>query len=194
MGRFGVLLTALALAACAFSSERALFAEQESVAPFADGVLYEWRPSDETDEDLIVRFKHDGAWYQVENLGDAGERPIRALFVSVPETPEDDYIAQVVFDPETQSGFAYAFLWPVGGGEFRAFVQPNSFDESGALRGVEGYCTPAAYGACAFDSADDLRGYYRDVLYPAFRNGHRPARYLDLTPAVGIGDAGRKPQ
>jgi hypothetical protein len=182
VSRLGAFLAALVLAGCAFSSEHALFAIEEGMAPIADGALYDWRPSDETDEDIVVRFKREGAWYQLEHVGDSGERPIRVLFVGIPETPQNDYIAQVVFDPESQSGFVYAFLWPVGEGGFRVFIQPTAFDDRGELHEVEGYCAPGSYGACAFNSAEDLRRYYRNALYPAFRSGHTPARYLDLTP------------
>lgn len=178
------VVAALALASCAFSSERPLFADGEAVAPFADGALYDWRPSNEADEQIVVRFTRLGAGYEIHPVARNGERPMQALFIEIPETPERDYIAQVLIDPEDREGFVYAFLWPIGEDRYRAFSQPTAFDEGGKLHRVEGYCTPAQYGACTFTRGEDVRRYYLDVLYPAFRSGHIPASYLDLTPAA----------
>lgn len=189
---FAALVTALALASCAFSSERALFADSEGVTPFAGGAVYDWKPSDEPDEDMVVRFTRAGAGYEVRPVDRNDERPMQVLFIEIPETPESDYIAQVVLNPEDRQGFAYAYLWPVGEDRYRAFVQPNAFDAGAALYRTDGYCTPAQYGGCTFMSADDVRRYYRDVLYPAFRSGHIPESYLNLTPAAGAAPA-RKP-
>lgn len=182
----------LVLASCAFSSEQALFADGEGVTPFADGAVYDWKPSDEPDEDMVVRFARVGTGYEIHPVDRSGERPMQALFIDIPETPERDYIVQVLIDPDDREGFAYVYMWSVGEGRYRAFIQPNAFDDSGELHGVQGYCTPAQYSGCSFTRAEDVRRYYRDVLYPSFRSGHTPARYLDLTPAAGTAPV-RKP-
>jgi hypothetical protein len=186
------VVSALALASCAFSSEQALFADNEGAAPIADGAMYDWKPSNEADEDFVVRFTRVGSGYELRPVGQNGERPMQVLFVDVPETPENDYIAQVIIDADRPEAFAYAYLWPTGADGYRVFAQPSAFGEDGALYRVEGYCTPASYSACTFTRADDVRRYYRDVLYPAFRSGHIPASYLTLTPAAGAAPA-RKP-
>jgi hypothetical protein len=190
-GGFAVI-AALALASCAFSSERALFADSDGVAPIADGAMYDWQPSNEADEDFVVRFTSVGAAYELRPVGQNSERPMQVLFVDVPQTPENDYVAQVIIDADRPEAFAYAYLWPTGADGFRVFAQPSAFDEDGELHGVEGYCTPASYSACTFTRGEDVLRYYRDVLYPAFRSGHIPASYLNLTPAAGPAPA-RKP-
>ena len=176
----GGLIAALALASCAFGSERALFSDSEAAFPFEDGAVFRWKPNLEPD-DAVVRFVRVGDRYEIRRIDQTEERPMGVLFIAVPETPEDDYIAQVALDSENSEGFAYAFVWAVGDGEYRAFFQPSGLNENGDLA-PERYCAPAAYGGCTFASAANVRAYFRNVLYPAISSGHIPARYLTLTP------------
>lgn len=180
MRLIGGLVAALALASCAFGSERALFTDGEAAMPFEDGAVFRWKPNSEADA-AVVRFVRVGDRYEIRRIDQPEERPMGVLFVAVPETPEDDYIAQVVLGSEGGEGFAYAFVWPFGDGEYRAFFQPNGLIENGGAA-PERYCTPAPYGGCTFTSAAAVRAYFRNVLYPAFSTGHIPVRYLSLTP------------
>jgi hypothetical protein len=185
------LFAALAVASCAFDSEEALFSANEAVFPFETGAAYNWRPSGEGEEPLIVRFQRAGVHYELRVIdAEPDDRAMRALFIPVGETYEDDYIGQVALDGEGR-GFAYVFLWPTGEGRFRAILHPGAFDraEPGS---ITDYCTPAPYSGCTFRSAADVRRFYLNVLYPAFANGQTPARFLDLASASAT-EAG-KPQ
>jgi hypothetical protein len=183
MRLLGALLAALAVASCAFGSERALFSDEDAVVPFTDGAIYTWTPNSEPDEAMTVRFVRIGDRYELRRIDRTEERPMHVLFTSVRETHQDDYIAQIVLDSEGEDGFVYAFLWPLGDDRYRVFFQPSGFNESGEQPSPAGYCTPAPYNGCTFTSAENVRAYFLNVLYPAFANGHRPARYLTLTPA-----------
>jgi hypothetical protein len=59
------LFAALAVASCAFDSEEALFSANEAVFPFETGAAYNWRPSGEGEEPLIVRFQRAGVHYEL---------------------------------------------------------------------------------------------------------------------------------
>ena len=187
MRAFVVLLAALVVASCAFESDRPLFGPEGAVTPIQDGAVFDWRTSD--GEALRVRFVRSGNGYQFSDLTRPNEAPMQVQFAPVIETRDDDYIAQVALETSDGDGYAYAFLWPRGDGRYRVIVQPGAF---GAASG-EGaqYCTPAAYGACTFTSVEQIRRYYREVLYPQLASGHMPARYLDLTP---VADGEGKPR
>ncbi|MBC8105488.1 MAG: hypothetical protein H7Z14_02765 [Anaerolineae bacterium] len=180
MRSVAALLAALLLASCTFSSERPLFAEEDAVTPIADGAVYDWKPSGEEDDDVVVRFVRVGARYEVRPVNDPSAS-MRVQFVSVIDTHDDDYIVQVNLETADGGGVAYAFLWPIGDDRYRVLIQPSAFDANGAAPSSE-YCTPAAYGGCSFRSSDDVRSYYLEVLYPAFQSGHIPARYIDMSP------------
>jgi hypothetical protein len=183
----GILLAAFALASCAFGSEEPLFGAEDAVAPFADGAAFHWLPHPD-DERLIVRFSRVGNGYEVIPVNRPDERPMRILFVSIVETHEDDYIGQIELEADGR-GRAYAFLWPMGDDRYRIVYEPRAFAENGENAAPQ-LCAPASYGGCTFHSAEDVRAYYRNVLYPAFRSGQTPERYLDMISA----DAEAMPQ
>lgn len=193
----GALIAAFALASCAFGSERPLFSSVDAVFPFADGALYDWRPHP-ADEEFVVRFRRVGDRYELVRLDEAEEEPMRVLFAPIAQTREDDYVAQLNLhrQPDNDAA-AYAFLWPLGEGRYRVFFEPGALDGSRDLPSdADRYCTPAQYNGCTFQSAEAVRDYYLNVLYPAFSSGQIPARYLSITP--GAGDASpprpRKPR
>ncbi len=185
------MLAALLLASCTFGSERSLFGDSDAVTPIPDGAVYDWTPRGENDDNVILRFVRVGLRYELQEVGGDEEAPLRVMFASVIETHDDDYIAQVFLEDADGGGVAYAFLWPMGDDRYRVFLQPGSFDADGAAPAIAGYCTPAAYGGCTFQSREDVRRYYLEVLYPAFRSGHIPARYIDLTPAANASAPGK---
>ena len=53
------------------------------------------------------------------------------LFVPIPETPEQDFIAQVKL-PNAGDARAYAYLWPVGDGYRLTIAAPRALDQLAA--------------------------------------------------------------
>lgn len=180
MKRAGTLIAALLLASCAFSSERPLFEGAAFVTPLPEGV-YSWRPHPE-DETLRVSFRREGDGYVMAPVDRPDERPIRARMVSIIETHDDDYIAEV--DLADGDGVAYAFLWPLGDDRYRVVIDPRAFDEGGADVSLD-LCKPETFGGCTFTSVADVRAYYLRQLYPALSGGQTPRRYLDIAPVDG---------
>ncbi|HRP12687.1 MAG TPA: hypothetical protein PLK37_16800, partial [Terricaulis sp.] len=143
---------ALLLAACAFWSERAYFADSEGAHPFADGARFIWRESGSQQQQTIV-FTRTGAGYTLQDIGAPDERPIEMLLVPVPETPEADFIAQVKL-PNAEGARAYAFLWPISGG-YRLLAAPGSLDELSAAEPVMvRQCTARPQGECRIGGRD----------------------------------------
>jgi len=178
----GIILGALLLASCAFSSETPLFSAEDAFHPISDGATYNWRAYPD-DEELIVRFERVGAEYVVTPVSGASERPMRMLLTDIRATHEDDYIAQVDISGENSSR-AYAFLWPFGDDRYRVIIAPRTLAED-AHAGAEDLCRPASYGACEFRSGDDVRAYYLRVLYPALQSGQTPRQFIDIGPVGG---------
>lgn len=179
MRRAGFICGALLLASCAFGSERALFGASDAVYPIADGAVYRWRAYPES-EDLVVRFTRRGAGYEAMPLSRDDDRPMQIVFAPIPETQEDDYIAQVDVRGEGE-GLLYAFLWPLGGDRYRVIADPRGFDENGDTA-APNLCAHASYGSCTFASAENARAFFRQVLYPAFRRGQTPREFIDIAP------------
>src|SRR5262249_45825225 len=113
MKRFFVAVFALVLSACAFSSEEPLFAARDAATPIRDGAQFAWIEGGESSEQRSLLFRRDGRAYVVEAVGRSADRPMRALFVPIRETREDDYIVQTQFDDDA---VAYAYLWRRGDG------------------------------------------------------------------------------
>lgn len=178
------LLCAAALASCAFGSESALFAERDATAAFADGALYKLESNEEPESFEIIRFGQVGSAYDLRSAADADETPARTLFITLPETPEDDYIVQIRLTDDTDA-VAYGFAWPIGQGAYRVHIAPAAFDASGEQPPAEAYCARMSTYGCVFAEAQAVRRYYLEVLYPAFSTGHVPARYLQMTPWSG---------
>ncbi len=166
--RFLALLTALALGACAFSSEQAFFSDADAAEPFEDGSRFEWRAPE--DSPLTVVFHRVGAGYTVTELSGDGGPMTGVLLVAVPETPQEDYIVQWTSESDQQQR-AYAFMMRAGDG-YRVFSDPASFEERGdGPKPADAYCERRAYGECVFNSRSDLLAYYQAIAYPALRDG-----------------------
>lgn len=184
------LLCAAVLASCAFGSETALFADGDAVAAFADGALYRLESNEEPESFEVIRFARSGSVYDLRSAADAEETPARALFIAVPETPEDDYLVQVRLSYDS-AAVVYGFVWPLGEGGYRVHIAPNALDESGVQPPADAYCAPVSYNGCLFSDAQAVRDYYLNVLYPAFSTGRIPARYLQMTPWTGDNPQGK---
>lgn len=178
--RYLALLTALALGACAFSSEQALFGEGEAAQPFADGARFAWRAPD--DDAMVVTFRREGAGYTLTEQGHPDQPMTGVVLVAVPETPQEDYIVQWASEPG-RAERAYAFMVRVADG-YRVFSDPASFEERGdGPKPAEAFCERRAYGECAFDSRSDLLAYYQAIAYPALAaDATTMEGALELTP------------
>lgn len=170
------------LVACAFWSERPLFAASEAAHPFADGARFIWREHD-SDERFVIVYTRSGAGYILQDESAPDERPIEMMLVPVPETPEQDFIAQVTL-PNADTARAYAFLWPVGEG-YRVFAAPTALDElAEAEATLARYCTQRPQGECKVDTREGVLAIYRDVIYPRYvAGGATPSDYMDMVPA-----------
>lgn len=178
MRQVAALCAAIVLASCTFDSEQPLFTTEDAVYPIEDGAVFNWRPYPDH-EDLVVRFTRVGAGYEMRPVGDDNERPMRVQFVSIVQTHDDDYIAQLDFTGEGR-GMAYAFLFPWGDDRYRVIYEPRAFgDRESQL------CVASSFGACTFRSAEDARAYFLTVLYPAWRSGQIPERFIDIGPEGG---------
>lgn len=176
MRQLVALFAAIFIASCAFDSEQPLFGADEAVVPIRDGAVFQWRPYPVEDEQLVVRFTRVGAGYELLPVGRGDERPMRVQFFSIVQTHDDDYIAQIDITGEGR-GMAYAFLLPWGDDRYRVIYTPRAFGEQESA-----LCVAAAFGGCTFRSAEDARDYFLTVLYPAWRSGQTPDRFIDIGP------------
>jgi hypothetical protein len=184
-------VAALFLAGC-FTSEKALFDEDDAVVPIADGGLYELRSSSKPRKAQTVRITRIGRAYAWDVISSDDNVRMRVMLVSIIQTPDDDYIAQISIDGGTGDGFAYAFLWPLGDDRYRIFLQSDRLDETG--KATFDRCGELLFG-CSFDSADDLRSHYLEVLYPMFSRGRWTPNYTDMRPleaSVAPGSEGQE--
>ncbi|MDX2237749.1 MAG: hypothetical protein NW203_09305 [Hyphomonadaceae bacterium] len=179
MKRFLVAFALLA-SACAFSSAEPLFAARDAATPIRDGAQFAWIEGAETSEQRSLLFRRDGRAYVVEAVGRDEDRPMRAMFVPIRETREDDYIVQTEFDDDA---IAYAYLWRHGDG-YRMIVNLRAFGEKAP--DTTGVCEPKQYGECAFSSREALERFYREHVLPGFVRGDaRPAEFMELLPENG---------
>lgn len=187
--RVAGLMAALALSACAFSSERPLFADGEGAQPIADGARFIWQA--ENDAPMEVAFRRDGAAYTVTERAHPDEPMTGVLLVEVPETPQDDYIVQWR-DENAREGRVYAFMWPAGGG-YRVYSDPDAFEGEGdGPKPADAFCVRRAYGECVFTSRSNLLAYYQAIAYPALVSGRiAPDGALILTPISDSAPAGK---
>jgi hypothetical protein len=175
------LVVALLLGACVFSSETAFFAEDEALAPFADGARYIWIENGSEETRQVVSYRRAGGAYEI-GWEDEDDR-LHALFIGVPETAEEDYIVQVRID-EGERATAYAFMWRTQAG-YRAITSPRVFEPGSEGEAVaDRLCERVGMGECRFASAEAVREFYHTAVYPAFvLGGQTPANYIDqLTP------------
>lgn len=159
---------ACVLSACAFSSERPLFAADSGATPFADGERFEWRehPENADEERIEVTYRLRGASYEI--IPDSREdRPMEALFIALPDTPEEDYVAQLRVPPD-ESERVYAFFWR-SGDRFKVISAPGAFDDSASgQEALARLCQARPNGECQFDSARSVLEFYRAAVYPTF--------------------------
>lgn len=176
------LCAALLLAACAFWSERPLFADADAAHPFADGMRFVWRESGSQQQQTII-FTRSGAGYVLQDIDEPDERPIQMMLIAVPETPENDFIAQVQL-PNAEGARAYAFLWPHGEG-YRLFAAPGALDALSAAEPVlVRHCAARPQGECQIASREGVEAIYAEAVYPAFVTGAAtPRAYIELLPA-----------
>lgn len=176
-----VMALALVVSGCAFSSEHPLFADADGEALFGETQTLSWHDRSEGDA-FNIRFDRRGEGYIMNRVDEPDERPLRAIFVPIPDTPEQDYVAQVrLGSPSDSDGVAYAFLWREGDG-YRVFADPLGFDgDRQAPAASSQFCHPMPQGECQFASRADLLGYYKQMIYPRFVHAHAtPASYIDL--------------
>lgn len=165
----------LALTACAFSSERPLFAGP-TATPIADGARVEWRENGAVEQTVIYR--RVGPGYDVAPAA-REETPLHVEFYAIASTPEDDYIAQASVERAGEGRF-YAFMWRTADG-FRVIGGPDGVDNDAVL---ERHCAVRANRECAFTSRAAVLALYRAAIYPRFvRDGETPEDYIDQVPA-----------
>ncbi len=176
----------LFLAACAFWSDRAFFAESEAVQPFESGARFVWREGGGGESQTIV-FTRAGAGYVLQDVNESDDKPIEMMLVAVPETPEEDFIAQVTL-PNAEGVRAYAFLWLAGDG-YRMLAAPRALDGLASAESVlVSHCVARPQGECQMGSREGLMAIYRDAIYPRFvTGGAAPSDYMELTPAPNGG-------
>ncbi|MGQ0532900.1 MAG: hypothetical protein ACT4OF_09465 [Caulobacteraceae bacterium] len=176
----GILFAAaLLLSGCVFSSDTALFSDDEAVQPFDAAARFLWRESGDS-EAHDVTFRANGAHYKLGETGDSGDEDMDVMFVPVAWTPEDDYIAQVRLPGG--EGVAYAFVWRTADG-FRALAGPGAIESEGVAQQIAQFCDMRAYGECRFRTREDALAYYRRIVYAPFVHGDMELRsYIDLIP------------
>lgn len=180
------LAAALLLGACAFWSESAFFSDSEAEQPFANGARFVWREDGGGESQTIV-FTRAGAGYTLQEIAEPDEKPIAMLLIPLPDTPEQDFIAQVTL-PNAGETRAYAFLWQVGAG-YRMIAAPGALDEMASAEPVlVAHCTARPQGECQLGSREGVLAIYRDVIYRRFvTGGAAPSDYMELTPAPNGG-------
>ena len=175
------LAAGLLLAACAFWSERPLFGEEDGALPFDDGARFIWRENGNDEAAQEVVYHRAGRRYDVTPSA-GGERPMRVMFVDVPETAEEDYIAQVAL-PSEESVRLYAFMWRAEGG-YRIIAAPRAFaGGSPGRRMMDRVCVTQRNGECQLGSRQKLMELYLNAVYPAFVVGDEtPEDFMDQLP------------
>lgn len=174
---------ALLLSACAFASERPLFDENEAVSPFADGARFIWLEDGEGDGQTVVYHRIGRAYDVAPKRG--GETPLRVIFIDVPDTPEEDYVAQVRLRADEPMR-AYAFLWRTEQG-WRIVAAPGAFaEDSPAQALMRTLCAARPNNECHFARREDVLTFYHDAVHPIFVAGDaRPEDFMDQIPADG---------
>lgn len=184
MMRVGLALcAALTLAACSFYSDVPLFEDREASAPFADGAEFLWRENGRSGEnEQQVVYRQMGASYEIHTAA-GNERPITALFIAVPQTPEDDYVVQVQPGAD-EPGRAYVFLWRIEGG-YRFISAPGALLAE-AEPTLAALCRQRRNGECELVSSRDALALYERAVYPTFvTGGVTPSNFVDQIDVVG---------
>lgn len=177
---------ALALAACAFSSERAYFSARDAVYPFPDGSIYRWRViGGGEQEDRDITFRREGVTYAMSDPKE--DEPMRGLmFVRIGATRAEDYVVQMQRPDEENA--TYGFVWR-DGQSYRVFVDPGMLRREAGDAAMDRYCTRGQYNECALKGRDALLRLYRTTVYQRYvRTGVAPEEYLELTPLPAAGE------
>jgi hypothetical protein len=179
--RLPAWIMALAIGACAFSSDAPLFAAGEAAFPIADGARYDWVEPFPSGERFDVIFRRVEGGYEMIEAEHADE-PMRVRFVAIAETPEDDYVVQADLSPDSD-GYAYAYAWRADE-VFRIVADPGTVEPGPKrIQNVDAYCEWLSYSECKLESADEVLAVYRAVIYPRFvTGGDLPGRYTELVP------------
>lgn len=179
--RAGVLLALLALASCAFGSEREFFTAADGAQPFENGAHWMWVESEDFGNrvDLVFERGADGRYTAAPT---SGEEPIRGvLFVPITSTPEEDYVVQVRLKAD-DDGAVYAFLWRTDAG-YRLVADPGRLTEDDDLSTADAYCVWQTYQSCSISRRDDVFSIYAALVYSRFVvGGETPESYVDLLP------------
>lgn len=174
---FAVLMLAAGLVACAFSSEQPLFDDREAAAPFADGERFSWLENGDRNQ-RRVEYRRVGRGYEIAST-DAGATPMGVTFFDVPDTQEDDYIAQVTLQPG-EPGRVYAFMWRIEGG-WRVVAAPGAFAAGASgKRLMASLCAARPNNECQFTRREHLLTFYREAVHAAFvAASGTPEAYID---------------
>jgi hypothetical protein len=179
--RFPAWVMALALGACAFSSDAPLFAPRAAAFPIADGARYDWVEPFPAGERFDVTFRRVDGGYEMLEAAHPDE-PMRVMFVPIPDTPEDDYIVQADLSSDDE-GYAYAYAWRTDE-IFRIVSDPGTVEPGPKrIQGVDAFCEWLSYSECKLASAEEVLALYRAAIYPRFvTGGDLPGRYTELAP------------
>lgn len=175
--RVAVVSVLLFLSGCAFSAERALFTGADAAYPFAEGARAHMRTSG-GDDDIVVFHRAPDGGYFLTGEGENAEERMPILFVEVPETPEEDYIVQVVTNHES-FGFGFAWRTPEG---LRILSNPNAFNGTLYAAQLDTLCTRLSHGECQLTSPDGVRAVAAQVIAAFVRSGETPEDWIDLVP------------
>jgi hypothetical protein len=144
-----------------------------------------WTENSDPDRDFEVVFERqgDGA-YVITRTADAEEPISGVLFVPVPDTPEEDYVAQLRLN-KSEPAVVFAFLWRTEDG-FRVVSAPGGLLPGDDLSAADPYCSWQSYQGCTIARREDVFSVYRVLIYPNFvTGGLTPESYLDLAPLDG---------
>ncbi len=179
MRAFQALGLAVALSACVFSSEKALFSADQAVLPFMDGTVFRWTEVQDESTAFEVAFRRSGPrGYDLIPLKEPDDALRGILLIPIESTPEEDYIAQTPHD----GAYTYALMWR-DGHDYRIVVDPGRIQEADPLPGIEAFCEQRAYEECALADGDALLRLYQTLIYPRYvHDGEEPDSYITLTP------------
>lgn len=163
----------------------ALFDACKAVRPFEVGETVAWRRGAQRDQ---VTFIEQGACSNTPDGSPTRYRiSIRGTvystsyeFFEVRDTPEDDYIVQMVTPNEDFPGVVFAFLLRTRDGvEERLVMRYDDLSPRARRLCVTPTFArphPAYVFRCEFDAARDVARYYREVVYPSWRNSEETSQ------------------
>ena len=179
--RFAAIVSALALSACAFSSDAPLFTLDQGAFPFAEGARFDWDEPFPQGERFDVTFHRTEHGYEMIEAAQP-DKPMRVMFVPIADTPQEDYVAQVDLRPD-ETAYAYAFMWRADD-VFIIVSDPGTVEPgSKRIQHADAYCTWSQYGECQLSSAENALALYHAAIYPRFvAHDDLPGHYTELVP------------